>query len=53
MLTASSLGSDRAAAVAAGCDEFLVKPVTPERLTATLAHLLDRGGFADGSNDEE
>jgi len=53
MLTASSLGSDRAAAIAAGCDEFLVKPVTPERLTATLAHLLDLAGVAEGSNDDE
>ena len=53
MLTASSLGSDRAEASAVGCDEFLVKPVTPDRLTSTLARLIDGVGIAKGKKRDE
>lgn len=53
MLTASSLVSDRAAAIAAGCNEFLVKPVAPERLTATLAQMLDAPERDDGMPDDK
>lgn len=53
MLTASSLGSDRAAAIAAGCNEFLVKPVAPERLTATLARMIDAPDVEDRTHDDK
>lgn len=51
MLTASSLSSDRAAAIAAGCNEFLVKPVAPQRLCAALAQMIDATGTVTSNGE--
>jgi PAS domain S-box-containing protein len=45
-LTANVLGEDRAACLAAGMDDFLVKPLDRERLIALLARLRDRAALA-------
>ncbi len=39
-LTAHALAADREQCLAAGCDEYLSKPVDPDRLCATLARFL-------------
>jgi len=46
-LTANALRDDRSAALAAGMDDYLTKPVTGERLRATLARWL-KGAVAEG-----
>src|SRR5688500_9714283 len=44
VLTAHSLDQDRASAVGAGCDLFLVKPYLPEDLTKAVNALLRADG---------
>ncbi len=47
-LTAHALAEERAACLAAGCDDFLAKPVEPESLIAMIARYAGAGTAAGG-----
>ena len=45
-LTANAMASDREQCLAAGCDEFLTKPIDRRRLLQTVAALVQRAAAA-------
>jgi len=47
-LTANSMGGDREAFVAAGCDEYLTKPIDVAAFYATVERLMRRGVRQEG-----